>query len=150
MVGGQIRLQKDHSFWIVPSFCSVWEKPATHWTRNWEEPSTNRQPRTGPSVQQTMRNWVLPTTTWISEEEGPPLWSLQRRWNHQLLFRLRWGGAGCATPEYATLAWGFWAKGNQNTAVSGKALCLSLSCLNLHWKGGLYWEESYYQRCVFT
>ena len=27
-----------------------------------------------------------------------------------------------------------------------KALYLSLNCLNLHWKGGLYQEESYYLR----
>lgn len=44
----------------------------------------------------------------------------------------------------------FLLKGNQISKDSGKVLFLSLNCLNLHWQGGLFQKESYYQRYLFT
>lgn len=50
----------------------IWLRCAeAHLARNWGRLWLNTSEEPRPSVQQTMWNWILPTTTWVSSVEDP-------------------------------------------------------------------------------
>lgn len=80
----EIRLQKDlgHCHALIPllSPCLFWQKSAvTLWAfgeaqvgRSWGRPLAMAHKGTEAFIQEPMRNWMLPTTTWVSMEVDPP------------------------------------------------------------------------------